>query len=172
MNAFEQVLDRYLKVPPGQEQTEAPQHFEEVSRQAPAETVGDGITEALKSEKTPPFPQMMRSLFGWGSPSQRIAILKQLSGSIGPGFADSFAGGRFKDVFAQHPSAAQSPSPEQTSQINPADVEHAATEAEKRDPSIVKSMGGMLAQHPDLVKKLGAAALTIALGKMAQRMRH
>jgi hypothetical protein len=193
MNALEQMLDRYLKVPPGKEPAEAPQHFDELARQAPPETVGDGIGEALASDKTPPFPELMRSLFGWGSPKQRIAILKQLAGTMGPGFADSFAGGRLRDVLSRghgdvrpgaasaQPSAVNSqlgsadPQPgasDPISQIDPTEVETAAKEAERRDPSIVKSMGSMLAQHPDLVKRLGSVALTIAMSKMARRMRH
>ena len=41
-----------------------------------------------------------------------------------------------------------------------------AEHAEKKDPSIMDRAGEFYAQHPDLVKGLGAAALAIALGRM------
>ena len=41
-----------------------------------------------------------------------------------------------------------------------------AAHAEKKDPTIMDRAGEFYAQHPDLVKGLGAAALAIALGRM------
>jgi hypothetical protein len=55
--------------------------------------------------------------------------------------------------------------------INPAQIQQLAEHAERQDPSIVDKMSGFYAQHPDLVKTLGGAALTIALAKIANHMK-
>ncbi len=56
--------------------------------------------------------------------------------------------------------------PDQASQISPADAGAIAAHAEKTDPSVMDRAGEFYAQHPQLVKGLGAAALAIALGRM------
>ena len=55
------------------------------------------------------------------------------------------------------------------SQLSPESVEQLATEAHKQNPSIVDSISSFYAQHPTLVKSLGAAALTIAMSNMSRR---
>jgi hypothetical protein len=61
--------------------------------------------------------------------------------------------------------------PQQASQISPQQVQDLANHAEKSNPDIFDKLGGFYAEHPQLVKTLGSAALTIALAKMANRMR-
>ena len=61
--------------------------------------------------------------------------------------------------------------PEQASSISPQDAAVIAAHAEKKDPSIMDRAGEFYAQHPDLVKGLGAAALAIALGRMHSSQR-
>jgi hypothetical protein len=41
-----------------------------------------------------------------------------------------------------------------------------ATHAQNQEGSVVDKIGGFYAQHPTLVKSLGAAALAVALGHM------
>jgi len=52
--------------------------------------------------------------------------------------------------------------------VPPEAVEELAAHAEKEDPSIIDSISNFYAEHPTLVKGLGAAALTVALAKIAQ----
>jgi hypothetical protein len=59
--------------------------------------------------------------------------------------------------------------PEQAEQIPAGAVEEIAAQAEKKDPSVIDQVSNFYAEHPTLVKTLGAAALTIALTKIAQR---
>ena len=63
-------------------------------------------------------------------------------------------------------NAAPTITPEQASQLSPADAAAIAEHAEKKDPSILDRAGEFYAEHPQLVKGLGAAALAIALGRM------
>jgi hypothetical protein len=59
--------------------------------------------------------------------------------------------------------------PEQAEQI-PADaVQEIAAQAEKKDPSVIDQVSNFYAEHPTLVKTLGAVALAIALAKIAER---
>jgi methylmalonyl-CoA mutase cobalamin-binding subunit len=59
--------------------------------------------------------------------------------------------------------------PEQAQQIPAEAVQEIAAQAEKKDPSVIDQVSSFYAEHPTLVKTLGAAALTIALSKIAQR---
>jgi hypothetical protein len=59
--------------------------------------------------------------------------------------------------------------PEAADQLDPADVEEIAKEAEKKDPSVIDKISHVYAQQPQLIKVLGGAALAIALGRMAQK---
>ncbi|MCU1294899.1 MAG: hypothetical protein JWP08_3749, partial [Bryobacterales bacterium] len=54
------------------------------------------------------------------------------------------------------------------SQVDPAEVQRLAEHAEKQDPSIVDQLSQVYAQHPTLVKSLGAAALGIAMKRIAE----
>jgi hypothetical protein len=56
--------------------------------------------------------------------------------------------------------------------MTPAQVQEIATRAEQHDPSVLDHVGDFYAQHPQLVKTLGSAALAIALAGVANRMRR
>ncbi|HSO73405.1 MAG TPA: hypothetical protein VLU47_01085 [Blastocatellia bacterium] len=62
--------------------------------------------------------------------------------------------------------------PSDTQQLTPEQMREIAVAAEKKDPSVLDKVGEYYAQHPELVKMLGGAALAIALGQMATRMRR
>lgn len=61
--------------------------------------------------------------------------------------------------------------PEQASQLTPEQVQEIASRAEQHDPTVLDKIGGFYAEHPQLVKTLGSAALAIALAGVANRMR-
>lgn len=62
--------------------------------------------------------------------------------------------------------------PAQADEITPEELKEIAAGAEKQDPGIVDKMGQFYAQHSDLVKGLGGAALAILLGQIAQGMQR
>ncbi len=144
-------------------------HFDQVARQSSPQDLGNGVAAAFRSDATPPFGQMIGDLFGRSDPQQRAGILNQIIQSVGAGGLASMAGGVLGRVLGGGASgghAAPTITPEQASQISPADASAIAEHAEKKDPSIMDRAGEFYAQHPDLVKGLGAAALAIALGRM------
>jgi len=59
--------------------------------------------------------------------------------------------------------------PQAASTMSPEIVSQLATETHKQNPSIVDTVSGFYAQHPTLVKSLGAAALAIAMSHMSRR---
>ena len=141
-------------------------HFDEVARQSDPRDLGNGVAAAFRSDSTPPFGQMIGDLFGRSDPQQRAGILNQIIQSVGAGGLASIAGGVLGRVLGGAGANAPTITPEQASSISPKDAAVIAEDAEKRDPSILDRAGEFYAEHPDLVKGLGAAALAIALGRM------
>ena len=143
------------------------QHFDEVARQSDPRDLGNGVAAAFRSDATPPFGQMIGDLFGRSDPQQRAGILNQIIRSVGAGGLASIAGGVLGRVLGgTGGNAPATITPEQASSISPQDAAVIAEHAEKKDPTIMDRAGEFYAQHPDLVKGLGAAALAIALGRM------
>jgi hypothetical protein len=102
-------------------------------------------------------------------------MLNQLLGSIGPGVLSSIAGGALGSLFGgggNNQAAAPQITPEQASTMTPEQVQQIAEKAEQHNPGVVDRMGEFYAQHPQLVKGLGGAALALVLGRMAQGMKH
>lgn len=141
-------------------------HFDQVAQQASTQDLGQGVAAAFRSDATPPFGQMIGDLFSRSDPQQRAGILNQIIQSVGAGGLASVAGGVLGRVLGAGGSAPATITPEQASQISPADAGAIAAHAEKKDPSIMDRAGEFYAEHPQLVKGLGAAALAIALGRM------
>ena len=171
------LLQKYLDAAAGDHApAEAGNHFEQVAQQASPEVVGQGIADALRSDQTPPLGQMVSDMFAKADPQQRAGMLNQILGSLGPGVLGSLGGalggGALGNVLGQIQGGARPQvTPEQASQVSPSAVQDLANHAEKHDASIFDKLGNFYAQHPQLVKTLGSAALTIALAKMADRMR-
>jgi hypothetical protein len=59
--------------------------------------------------------------------------------------------------------------PQQASNISPDAVQAVAHQAEQHDSSIVDKLSAVYANHPTLIKTLGAAVMAIAAQKMAEK---
>ena len=167
------ILKTYLDRP-----TDTQQDFDEVARQVPAEALGGGIADAFRSDKTPDFGQMAASLFGGSNGQQQAGLLGQLIKSVGPALLSSVAGGALGRLLQGRAGAkdgsatAQDISETDASQLSTDQVREIATEAQRQDPGVLDRVGAFYAQHPEVVKVLGGAALAIALGQVATRMRR
>jgi hypothetical protein len=149
--------------------TRAEQDFPQAAQQAPRGAVAQGVTEALRSDQTPPFAQMVGQLFGRSDPQQRAGMLNQLLANVSPAMLAALAGG-IGNVFGQN--GQPQVTPEQAEKITPQQVEEIASTAEQHNPGIVDRIGDFYAEHPQLVQALGGAALAIVLGKIAQSQRN
>ena len=139
---------------------QAPDDFERAAQAAPRETVAQGVIQALRSDATPPFPQMLAQMFGNSNPDQRADMLNQLIAGAGPGLMGKLGG-----LFGGNAGRV---TPEQASQVSPEQVKEIAEKAQQENPGILDRMGEFYAEHPTAVKAIGATALAVALGAMAQ----
>ena len=151
------------------------EHFDQVAQAAPPDVMKEGLAEAFRSDGTPPFGQMVGQLFGSANPGQRAGMLSSLLAGLAPAVLSSLASGGGSGLGAilgrLRPGADAAPAltPEDAAKLTPADVEQIAQHAEKSNPGIIDQISGFAAEHPQLVKSLGAAALGIAMSRMANR---
>jgi hypothetical protein len=162
------ILKQYAD-PTGIQTDRVDAHFDEVAQQSNPNDLSGGIAAAFRSDATPPFGQMVGDLFGRSDPQQRAGILNQILQTVGPGVLASLGGGVLGRVLGgagASSGATPTITPAQAAQVSPADAAAIAAHAEQHDGSIVDKAGEFYAQHPVLVKSLGAAALAIVLGRM------
>ena len=144
-------------------------HFDQVAEQAPTADVARGVAAAFRDDSTPSFGQSVGDLFNRSNPQQQAGVLNELVRGLPAGALTGLAGGILGKIFGNAPASpgALPPiTPAQASQVTPADVTAIANHAETADGSIVDKVSAFYAQHPTLVKSMGAAALAIALGHM------
>ena len=144
---------------------EPEKHFDQVAENASSEQLGAGIAGALRSDQTPPFGNMVGQLFGHSSSTQQAGLLNQILGALGPAAAASLGGGLLGKLL--QPGQTQI-SPEQASQLSPAQVTEIATHAEQARPGVVDQIGNFYAQHSGLIKKLGGTALLVTMAKIKE----
>jgi hypothetical protein len=149
MNAVQDIFQRYSGQSRGAAAAPADPHqdYQEVAQAAPPQVIAGGISQAFRSDQTPPFPEMLARLFSNSDPNQRAGILNQLLGALGQG----------------------SVTPEQAAEYSPAQVQQIAANAERQNPSSVDRVSSFYSQHPQVVKALGGLALTIALQHMMRQ---
>jgi hypothetical protein len=138
-------------------------HFDQVAQNASTEQLGAGLAAAMRSEETPPFSEMVGKLFNASSSEQQAGMLNQVLATLGPAALSAAAGGALGRALA--PGQTQL-TPEQASQLTPAQVTEIAAHAEQAHPGIVDQVSQFYALHAGLIKMLGGAALAITLAKM------
>jgi hypothetical protein len=171
------ILEQYGGANPNQASPRVEQDFDDVARHTPHEDLTHGLSEAFRSDQTPPFGSMVGQLFGQADPQQRTGMLNQLLAGLGPSVIGSLLGGGLGGGALGgllNRAAGQQQvqmTPEEAEQLSPEQVQELASRAERENPGIIEHMSRFYAQNPTLVKALGGAALAIALGKMSQRNR-
>jgi hypothetical protein len=151
--------------------TDATTDFDEIAPQVPKDVLGAGLADAFRSDRTPAFGDMLGSLFGGSNGQQRAGVLGQLISALGPAILSGVAGGALGRL-AQGRADPTQISPADAERITPEQFREIAASAEKADPGIVDRVGEYYAQHPEVFKALGGAALAVVLGQLAQRMRR
>lgn len=142
---------------------DAASQFDQVARHASADELGTGLADAMRSDQTPPFGDLVGQLFGHSNPNQQAGLLNQIISSLGPGLLSGAAGGALSRIL--QPGQRQV-TPDQASQLSPAQVTEIATHAEQAQPTIIDEVGKFYAEHSGLIKMLGGAALAVTLAKM------
>ena len=178
MNQLSGVLQQYTGAATAPAPSNVQDDFDQIAQSAPPSELADGLAAAFRSDKTPDFGQMAAQLFSNSSSQERAGILNRLISVAGPMILSqvlsrrtgSNAGGGLSSLIDMLTNGQQTMiTPEQAEQIPAEAVQEIATQAEKKDPSVIDQVSNFYAEHPTLVKTLGAAALGIALSKIAQR---
>ena len=172
MNAVGGLLQQYAGANAQPAQGAVEDDFDQVAQAAPQSAIADGLAAAFRSNQTPPFAQMVASLFQNADGQQRAGILNALIAAAGPTILSqvlSRGGGGLEGLGGLLGSGQQTVTPEQAQQVSPEAVQHIAAEAEKDNPSVIDRLSNIYSEHPTLIKTLGGAALTIALAKLAER---
>ena len=177
MNQLGGILQQYTGAAAAPAPSNVQDDFDQITQGAPRPALADGIAAAFRSEQTPDFGQMAAQLFSNSSGQQRAGILNTLLRVAGPMIlsqvlsrrANSNGGGLSSLIGLLNGGQQTEVTPEQAQQIPAEAVREIAAQAEKQDPSVIDQVSNFYAEHPTLVKTLGAAALTIALSQIAQR---
>ena len=143
---FIDILNRYAGMEGGWYSPEAALDFDQVAQSAPRAVVSEGLADTFRAEQTPPFPDMVAQLFHHSDSPQRASLLEEIDGA--------------------------QVSPDEADAILPHEVREIAERAQQHDPGVIERVSGFYARHPDIVRTLGNAALTLALARMAARSRH
>ncbi|HYD95344.1 MAG TPA: hypothetical protein VEC01_08460 [Noviherbaspirillum sp.] len=167
-NDVSAVLQQYTAETGVRSVQKVEQDFVAVVQQVPAEEVTTGLAQAMHSEHTPPFEDMVGESFERGDETQRAGLLRQLldaaptavrplveSGIVAAGAASSAPAALVDGAIAQR--------------LDPELVRQMAREAVQEDPAVIDRMSAFYAIDPAAGKTLGGAALSVALGKIAER---
>lgn len=163
------LLQQYAGASAAQAPHTAEDDFHQLAQQAPSSAIADGLAAAFRSNQTPAFGQMAAQLFSNANGQQRAGLLNTLIAAAGPAIASQLLSRGGASGLAGLLGGGQTHvTPEQAAEVPPEAVEQLAAHAEQRDPSVIDQVSNFYAAHPTLVKTLGAAALTIALAKIAE----
>ncbi len=178
MSQLSGVLQQYSGAGAAPARASVPDDFDQIAQTAPKSELADGLAAAFRSDETPEFGNMAAQLFSNSNGEQRAGILNTLIRAAGPMILSQIlsrqtqplGGGGFSNLIDRLKGGHETEvTPEQAEQIPAGAVEEIAAQAEKKDSSVIDQVSKFYAEHPTLVKTLGAAALTIALTKIAQR---
>jgi hypothetical protein len=156
------LLQKYSAASGSSPPQSATTDFAKVADSAPPSALSSGLSAAFRSGNTP-FGEMVSQLFAQSDATQRAGILDHLMAAAGPEAASLGA------LSALPPAAPSAVSPEQAQQVPTEAVRELAEAAAKRDPSIIDRASEFYAQHPTLVKSMGAGALALIMSHLSQR---
>jgi hypothetical protein len=128
------------------------------------------LAAALHSGQGGSFAQAASQLFSNGNGAQQATMLSGLLASVGPGVISQFTGNNPNSPLTALLNAGQNAiSPQQAAAVPASDVAALAQQAHSSDPSIIDRMSQIYAEHPTLIKTLGAAVMTVAVKKIADQ---
>ena len=143
------------------------QHFDQAAQSVPQSDMANALSHAFRSDQTPAFGQMVSNLFSQSNGEQKAGMLNHLLASVGPGGLSQIPGGSMLSGLLS--GGSNQVTPQQAQNIPPEAVQQLASRAEQTDPSIIEKASSFYAQHPTLIKTLGAGVMSIAMAKLARR---
>ena len=159
------VLERYRGASAAAPPQNVEQDYSNVAENVPQDHLAGGLSDAFRSDQTPAFPQMLGTLFNNSNPDQRAGILNRLLSSAGPSVLSSGALGGLSSMLRGGATV----TPEQAANVPAPAVQQLAEHAQQNNPSIVDQASQYYAQHPTVVKALGAGALALIMSHISRR---
>ena len=144
--------------------------YDRAAQALPQGSLSSALSHTFQSDQTPPFQQMLASLFQNSSPDQKAGMLNQLIASLGPGALAALGSAGGLGALTGMLGGGNV-TPQQAQQVSPQQVQVLAENAAKKDPSIVDKAASFYAQHPTLVKTIGAGALALLMSRMSAARR-
>jgi hypothetical protein len=143
-------------------------HYAQMSQAAPQSSVIAGLTEALGSGGAGGFAQMAGQLFSNSGGTQQAGMLNSLLATAGPAVVSQFLGANAGSALSGLLGGGQTQvTPEQAAAIPPEEVQALAEHVHNADPGVVGRISEIYAEHPQVVQTLGAAAMAMAMRKIA-----
>ena len=146
--------------------------YDKVAGEIPQEDLSASIAHVFNSDKTPPFEQMVGGLFDQSNPEQKAGLLTQLLGGLGPSAAQVLGGTAGLAGLTSLLQKGGTVAPQQAQEVSPETVQVLAQKASQANPSIVDKASQFYAQHPTLVKGIGAGALALLMSNLSGRTKH
>jgi hypothetical protein len=160
------ILEQYRNASVSNPPKNVQQDYQQAADTVPSSHLADALSAAFRSGETPPFAQMITSLFTNSNPDQRAGILNQLLSAVGPSSAATGALGSLGGLLR---GGNNKVSAEQANQVSPQAVQQLAEHAENQNPSIIDQAGRFYSQHPKLVQALGAGSLALIMSHLSKR---
>lgn len=146
------------------------EHFDQVSQAVPPSSMAAGLAAALGNGGSASFAQMATQLFSNSGGSQQAGMLNALLAAAGPEVLQRFMGANPGSTLGNVVASGQTQvSAEQAASIPATEVQALAQHVHNNDPSIVDRVSEIYAEHPTLIKGLGAAAMALAMKEISQR---
>jgi hypothetical protein len=145
--------------------------YDRVAHELPQGELSSGISHVFNSPETPPFEQMLSNLFHNSNAQQKAGLLNQILRALGPNAGQLLAQAGLGGLAAGAASGGGNVqvTPQEAQQVSPQDVQVLAQKAATKNPSIVDQAASFYAQHPTLVKSIGAGALALLMSRMSRR---
>jgi hypothetical protein len=141
-------------------------HFDQVSSAVPASSLAEGVAHALNTTSAGAgLGQTVSQTYAQSSGDQKAGILNTLVASVGALTASRVLG----STAAQALNSGSPLSAQHAQDVSPTMVQQLADQAAQSDNSVVNKMSAFYAQHPTLVKGLGASAMALVMSKLANR---
>ena len=169
MGQIGSLLQQYTSGTAAPEQ--ADDHYGQVAEAAPSSTVAGGLADAMRSDQTPPFAQLAAQLFSNSNGEQKASMLRELLATAGPVLPQMLGSSAAGGLLSQLLGPSRPVSAQDAQGISPEAVQELAQHAHNQDASVIDRVSSMYAEHPTVVKALGAGVLSIALAKISERMR-
>jgi hypothetical protein len=146
------------------------EHFDQMAQAAPRSSMAAGLAAALGNGGSASFAQMASQLFSGSGSTQQAGMLNSLLATAGPEVLQQFLGANAGSGLANPLSGGQTQvTPEQAASVPLEEVQALAQHVHNSDPSVVDRVSEIYAEHPTLIKSLGAAAMGIAMREIAAR---